>query len=515
MVNASVFDPRTTINPDLNNKLIYDTSDPKNPKLIGFIGKMDSLELDFLLHPKIKELDDRGSTVLDSHGNPVLVPTQFADANKIQSLYDNSQDIPTSPNAYRGFQLGGPGQFNISARNMDLGLTSGIRSQGTLLNSAISSISPIGANIGLHLGHDLEMGASQIASFAGGSIDIHADHTINVGSQLNFTSDETPKGIFTSSGGDVTVEAKNGVNVNGSRIATYNGGNISVIADHGNIDAGAGGLGSVSVFRTVVDPITGAVSINATTIPGSGILATTLPGTDARIGNIHVEADDGNVIASAGGVLQLSFNGVKENNSGMIDISSYGRIKYQVDANGDLVRDANDRLVPLLDANNHTIPADKTKGNIAANNSGIIGGNVTLNADGDITGLVVAQQNINITSLSSVSVTALAQGSANVSGANVNNSTIVGGASVSVDAGSIANSTLASGSVSASGVQSGVSTGVGNTAAAASNSKIADDSSTTVAKKTDEDEEEKKKKKPIQLARTVSRVTVILPEKKN
>jgi hypothetical protein len=77
----------------------------------------------------------------------------------------------------------------------------------------------------------------------------------------------------------------------------------------------------------------------------------------------------------------------------------------------------------------------------------------------------------------------------------------------------VSDSTIVANNATVSGAQSGVQAGVGTTSAATVNAKQAEDASTTVAKKTDEDEEEKKKKKPIQLARTVSRVTVILPEK--
>ena len=488
--NLIVLNPRyTTAENGLENKLVYDAK----THTLSFVGRMTEIERDFLLHPLIKQYDALGNLIIDAQGFPVLVPAQFVDAAAVLALYENSQDIPSSPNAFRGFQLGGPGNFVVSARDVDLGITSGIRSQGTLLNQALSGISPKGADIFLTV-HDLEMGASQIASFSRGSIDVESSGHINVGSQLNFTSDDTPKGIFTSSGGDVTVTAENGINVNGSRIATYDGGNITVIAHHGDVDAGAGGLGSVSVFRTIVDPVTGQVTINSTTVPGSGILATTLPRTDSRIGNITVHAEDGSVIASAGGVLQLSFNQVQENASATIDISARGHKSYPDEG----------------------IVGDPSKGNIAANNSGIIGGNVKLEADGDITGLVVARQDINIRSEANVSVTALAQGTASVGGANISGSTIVGGVGVSVSAASIQNSSLVSASVSASGSQSGVQAGVGTSAAATVNAKQAEDADKTVAAKTtddDDDEKKKKKKQPIHLARTVGRVTVILPEK--
>jgi hypothetical protein len=504
-----VLDPRFSLEPALTSRLVYD----KDTHVLSFVGRMTEEQRDFLLNPQVRRHDDAGALILDANGLPIIDTVHFADASQVLALYNGSQDIPSSPNAFRGLQLGGPGKFTVDAHDADLGITSGIRSQGTLLNPALSSISPKGADIILKV-HDLEMGASQIASFSRGNITVDASGRINVGSQLNFTSDDTPKGIFTSSGGDVSVTAESGINVNGSRIATYDGGNISVLSRHGDIDAGQGGLGSVSVFRTIVDPVTGEVTINSTTVPGSGILATTLPGTDSRIGNITIKAEDGSVIASAGGVLQLSFNRVAGNDSAIIDISATGRLLYQVDADGERIRDANGKLVPVRDAQGRAVVADPDKGNIEANNSGIIGGNVKLDADGNITGLVVAREDINIRSDANVTVTALAQGSASVSGASISGSTIVGGQSVSANAASISDSALVSASVSSSGAQSGVQSGVGTTAAATVNAKQAEDADKTVAaKKTEDDDEEKKKKKqPIQLARTVGRVTVILPE---
>ena len=475
--NKNVFDEKFTVNALLGNKLVLDSKTHQ----LSFIGKMTEAERDFLLSPQVKQYDSRGNLLVDALGNPILATVSYLDAAKVQALYANSQDIPSSANTLRGIQMGGPGKLIIGAHNVDLGITEGIRSRGTLNNVALNSISPKGVSVELNV-QNLEMGASQIASFAGGSISVNAAGRVDVGSQNNFTSDDTPKGIFTSSGGNVTVHAASDINVNGSRIATYDGGNISIVSEAGDINAGSGGLGSVLLFRTSIDPVTGLVKVNTTSIPGSGILATTLPGGTARLGNIALEAKDGSVIASKGGVLQLSFNGVKENDSATIDISAKGH------------------------------DSSPTKGNIEAKDSGIIGGNVKLNADGNITGLIVAKQDITIDSKGNVSVTALAGGNANVSGGSISGSTIVGGESVSANAATISDSSLVSASVSSSGTQSGVQTGVGTTAAAAA-TKVSDDAEKTVAstKKEEDEEDPKKKKKPIQLARTSGRVTVILP----
>ena len=56
----------------------------------------------------------------------------------------------------------------------------------------------------------------------------------------------SPKGIYTTSGGNVSVTANGNVNVDGSRIAAYDGGNISVQSLNGDVNAGTGGEGYVS-----------------------------------------------------------------------------------------------------------------------------------------------------------------------------------------------------------------------------------------------------------------------------
>jgi hypothetical protein len=55
------------------------------------------------------------------------------------------------------------------------------------------------------------------------------------------------RGIYTSDQGDVTVIADGDIDLNGSRIATYNGGNVTVESLDGNINAGTGGAGFVSM----------------------------------------------------------------------------------------------------------------------------------------------------------------------------------------------------------------------------------------------------------------------------
>ncbi|HXI50638.1 MAG TPA: filamentous hemagglutinin N-terminal domain-containing protein, partial [Candidatus Saccharimonadales bacterium] len=119
-------DPLAAVSPDLGARITYD---PVTHRL-GFQGIMTSQERDFLLHPQIYQLDPLTRTRrLDSSGNFVVIPVSSPiDAAAVQSLYAESQDIPTSALARNGLQLGGPGRFDISAHNLDLGITAGIRS---------------------------------------------------------------------------------------------------------------------------------------------------------------------------------------------------------------------------------------------------------------------------------------------------------------------------------------------------------------------------------------------------
>ena len=208
-------------------------------------------------------------------------------------------------------------------------------------------------------------------------------------------------------------------------------------------------------------------------------MALTRTDSETKVGNITIKAA-GDILANAGGVLQLAFN--------------------QYDQSGAKV---------ALDAG----------GSIRANQSGILGGTVSLNAKGSIEGVVVANRDVLIEARQSVSVTAVAGGSATVSaGGNVSGS-IVGASGVSV-AGSEVSAALIStrGSVAASGDSSGSKVGAFNSVAAPAVQRVTESADKTVAaesgvKQQDEDDQKKQmaQNKPT-LLRRFGRVTVILPK---
>ncbi|MDB6066571.1 MAG: Filamentous hemagglutinin family outer membrane protein [Pedosphaera sp.] len=476
--NASIFDPLTTQMPQLGASLTYN---PVTHQLT-IQGILTAAQLNYLLHPMVAQLDAGGSPILDSHGNPVLVAAApySTDTAALNQLYQLSQNIPP-PQAYAGIQVGGPGTLAISAKNMDLGVTQGIRTVGALNNPNLAGISLHGADISIQLAGNLDMTSSQIASFNGGNIDVTAGGSINVGAQQQFSSDDTPKGIYTGHGGNVTVTAADDIEVNGSRIATYDGGNVTVVSQHGSVDAGNGGESSFTIITSVVDPVTGLLGTENDTFFSSGIVALTAKNSQSLVGNISITAAK-NISANAGGVLQISLNGVGV-------AASKGTVK--LDAGGD----------------------------INANLSGIVGQNVNLKAGGNIVGQIVATQNILIGAGQNANVTAVGGGSVSVGASGTVSGSVIGGGNVTVSGNEISASVASTaGSVSTSGdtksAQIGAFAGVAAPAVAQQTSQEAD--KTIAEDKTDatsdEDEFKKHGTKSAVLVKSSGRVTVILPK---
>jgi filamentous hemagglutinin family protein len=465
---------------------------------LTFQGPMDSEELAALTSLQVQKLDPHsGVPLVDAKGNPIVETIAVIDPKAAQALFDASQDVPQNPNT--GYLVNGPGKVNVSAQNMDLGATLGIQSLGPSVLHGLAALSPSGAAVNVHLGGNLDMFSTTISSVAGGNVTVDAGGYINVGS-ADFAGDQLARGIFTVAKSDVTVVAGGDINVNGSRIAAYDGGNITVISSHGSVDAGHGGQGAVEVTKIYVDPKTGEVLSYTPTIPGSGILATTFPpALDPKfpnsknfVGNILVETPEGNISASAGGIVQLALNGVDARNA-TVALTAGSR-----DAQGNVL----------------------FKGSIDASGSGVIGSNVKLDATDGIKGLVVAQHNISINAQQNVNVTAIGSGNVSVTAGGTVSGTIVGVGSVTASGSSI-DAALLSQNVSASGNLSGAQVGFGQANAAGATSQSAlnnDDQGKKVAFNDqgggDDTDEKKKLARTARpgLVRRVGRVTVILPK---
>jgi len=284
-----------------------------------YFGVMSASDLAFLLNPQVivrdangnpvmqPLLDANGNPVLDANGNPEMTPeTQpiILDATQqamITQLYTASQSASLGD---QGLSLAGPGTFNVAANSMDLGVSGGIRVLAP--DAGLAAISPYGANLNVTTLGDLTMTSTKISDESYlGNVTVNVGGTLDVGGQFTTLGNaSTPKGIYTTSGGNVSVTANGDVNVDGSRIAAYDGGDINVKSLNGDVNAGAGGAGYVAISALQLN-LAGQLFGVPATIPGSGILATTVVGSDALLGNITVNAPDGNINASLGGILQI------------------------------------------------------------------------------------------------------------------------------------------------------------------------------------------------------------------
>ncbi len=261
-----------------------------------------------------------GKPKLDAKGNPVTKPVSLDATQKaaIQQLYATSQSASLGD---QGLALAGLGHFNITASSIDLGISGGISVIAP--DSALAAISPYGADLNVTTSGDLVMSSTKIAneSFLG-DITLNVGGTLDVGGQFTtFGDPSSPKGIFTTSGGGVSITADGSVNVNGSRIATYDGGNIDIKSLTGDVNAGAGGAGYVTMQALQLNPVTHQLVGIPATIPGSGILATTVVGSHASLGDITVNTPNGSINASSGGILQIAFNHTDTRNN-LIDLDA-------------------------------------------------------------------------------------------------------------------------------------------------------------------------------------------------
>jgi len=374
----------------------------------------------------------------------------------------------------QGLTVAGPGHFEVTAGTIDLGVSGGISVLGTV--GPLTAISPLGADLTVTTLGDLTMTSTKISNESLlGNITVSVGGALVVGGVNTTLGDPTiGRGIYTTSSGNISVTANGDVDVASSRIAAYDGGNISVTSQTGNVNAGSGAIGAVAFTALELDPTTHELVGLGRTIPGSGIWATTVPGGSATLGNITINAPEGSLNASLGGVLQIAFNGANTKDNS-IDVN----VGKDINATG----------------------------------SGIIGYNVNLKAGGNINGVVVGSQSVTVNAQQNVDVTAVSGGNVDINASGTVSGTVIGGGDVSVSGSSI-DASVRGGSVSTSGDASGAS--IGTPAGSPSQNLQANDNADTVGSKTDTgDDDELKKKKGITLAQKVSRVTVLLPEKTN
>ena len=448
----------------------------------------------------------------------------WVDSSVITYLLSNSQGAPSTTDLPLGYRIGGPGQFDIQAQSIDLGNSCGILSCGVAdpqggfaRYNNLASITPAGATVNVTVTADqtgtvvvdgytidphasLDMLTSTIAALGGGDVNVTSTGgSLDLGSENLFgTRREVGFGVFTTGVANVNVIAEGDINIDGSRIAAYNGGNIFIESLDGNVNAGTGGTDYSGAEVTYVNPKTGQAGFYAEAVFGNGIVANTLvdpsqvPGSALIPGNITVETPRGDIYASLGGIVQEALNG---NISGGPTISLIAGTK----PSGTIGQPG---YLPGY------------VGNIDLGQSGVIGGTVNATANGNITGLVISRQNSTIQAAQNFSGTVLSGGTASVSGGGTVSGTIigVGGANVSGGAGVSAEVLGQNVSVNGGATQSTLGTTASASTAAQSAAQQSGNESKQLASNTDDSDDDKKHKPKPALSRHIKRVTVILPK---
>ena len=237
--------------------------------------------LNLLQNLTVQQVDQNGNLMwLDPQQTiPDTMTVSVLNSATAQALLAQYAALGAIPASANGYAIGGGGQFDLSARTIDLGTSPGIQSLGVGLYTyrgtyplaglfGNGGVFNQGADIsvtttGNHsagetatgdLVGDIDMYSSSIASLNGGNISINAGGDVNAGSSVISVNSANVRGIYSSSQGDVSVLANGDINVNGSRIATYDGGNLTVESLHGSINAGTGASLPVSISAYYEDP---------------------------------------------------------------------------------------------------------------------------------------------------------------------------------------------------------------------------------------------------------------------
>ncbi len=156
-------------------------------------------------------------------------------------------------------------------------------------------------------GQDITMTSSQISTAGGGSVFVLATGVLNVGTTELSSQTSKSTGILTETGGAINVFANRDVNVNESRVMTFQGGDITVWSDRGNINAGKGDKAAISASTPTYHCKDGVCSVTfSPPAVGSGIRALTYAPDENTpappAGDIYLFAPQGVIDAGEAGI---------------------------------------------------------------------------------------------------------------------------------------------------------------------------------------------------------------------
>ncbi|HEV2331509.1 MAG TPA: filamentous hemagglutinin N-terminal domain-containing protein [Verrucomicrobiae bacterium] len=454
----------------------------------------------------VPRFDANGYPVLDANGHLVLDTINWAsgnNANLITTLYAQSQSSTTLGAIANAYVVGGTGQFDVNAGSISLGNSYGILSVGDDDNApgsrTYSFLAPYftsAANINVTADY-LEMPASTIACLgSGGNVSVEATGEIpnsvmndsgigvsmDLGSQAlqNFETQimgakNLGLGIYTTGGGNVNVSAQGTINVDSSRIATFDGGNIDVVSSLGDVNAGSGGSGVIPISYYGPDYFGNDLE----EVSANGIVAGTLTGGSAipsgavlLPGNITVSTPEGNISTSAGGISQVAYNEVLSASSGYAVINLYAGSPGYI-------------------------------GNLDLGDAGVFGINVNANATGNIIGKIFSVQNANINATGSFSGVVFSGGKTTLNAGGGSSGDFI--ALQGISGGGITGNIISTSVNGGAGTVATASTASSATQSAANQTSSQDQQQ--VASNAGDDDDKKKKKAQL---RTIGRVTVLL-----
>ena len=497
---------------NISGNLAYDP----NTKTLTAIGPLSPTLLTALEAPTLTVVRYglNGLPLLDSNGHLVMdtitwTPANSADFSQINSLNITSQKATSLTSNAGGYIVGGMGIFDVTANSISLGNSDGILSvgDGPILGRDYSFLAPnitSGATINVTAGY-LEMPSSVIAALGGGNVNVtctgeipdSAQNSHGVGVSMDLGSQELGPftssiinnngqiglGIYTAGSGNVNVSALGTIDVDSSCIAAFDGGSITVISQTGDVNAGTGGSAVVPVNYYAPDYF-GANPLEY--VPANGIVAGTLtagrqipPGTALLPGDITVSTPQGSIYADAGGISQVAYNEILSAAAGSAAITL-------------------------------TAGSDGYIGDIVLGNSGVIGVNVNAKATGKITGLIISQQNANISAGQSFAGTVLSGGKTTVSSPGTISGTIVAAGGVNTSGGGNLAATVLTTSVNGGAGTLATSSSASSTGQSAAGQTSSQNQQQVASNANGNDDQ--KKKKTEGLARNVGRVTVILPK---
>jgi hypothetical protein len=145
-------------------------------------------------------------------------------------------------------------------------------------------------------------GSGNIYTLAGGTIDVGLSSIAPPPILGEASEEEESSGIYTTAGGAIKIYAKNDINVNESRIMTFAGGDIDILSDYGDLNAGRGSKAAVASSTTYyVKQADGTYKVvYEPPAVGSGVRATAPDYNDA--GDIYATAWEGDIDAGEAGI---------------------------------------------------------------------------------------------------------------------------------------------------------------------------------------------------------------------